>query len=139
MKKVKETTAAKRQRKRDPFDPVRALGLALPGVEEGTMFGTPALRVRGRMFACIASHKSAEPDTLVVCIDFDSRDELIAAEPETYYLTDHYRAHESVSSTIPPFASISSHGVFTNMACVPSGLSVNPRASVNRPSVITTL
>jgi hypothetical protein len=96
MKKEKEATAAKRQRKRDPFDPVRALGLALPGVEEGTMFGTPALRVRGRMFSCIASHKSAEPDTLVVCIDFDSRDELIAAEPETYYLTDHYVGYPSV-------------------------------------------
>jgi hypothetical protein len=43
-------------KKRDRFDPVRKFGLTLPDVEEGTMFGTPALRVRGKMFACIASH-----------------------------------------------------------------------------------
>jgi hypothetical protein len=42
------------------------------------------------MFACCAINKSAEPDSLVVRMDFDQRDELIAADPETYYLTDHY-------------------------------------------------
>jgi hypothetical protein len=82
--------------KKDAFATVRALGLALPGVEEGTMYGTPALKVGGRMFACIASHKSAEPNTLVVVIDFASRDELIAADPETYYLKDHYVGYPSV-------------------------------------------
>jgi hypothetical protein len=30
---------------------------------------SPSLKVRGRMFACMASHKSAEPDTLVVMTD----------------------------------------------------------------------
>ena len=84
------------RRKKDAFATVRALGLALPGVEEGTMYGTPALMVGGRLFACIASHKSAEPDTLVVVIDFASRDELIAADPDTYYLTYHYVEYPSV-------------------------------------------
>jgi len=32
-----------------------------------------ALKVRGKMFACIASHKSAEPNTLVVMMDFADR------------------------------------------------------------------
>lgn len=72
------------------FDTVRTLGLGLPGAEEGTTYGTPALKVRGKMFACLASHKSAEPNTLAVRIDFERRDELIAADPETYYLKDHY-------------------------------------------------
>ena len=72
------------------FDTVRALGLGLPGAEEGRTYGTPALKVRGKMFACIASHKSAEPNTLVVRIDFDRRDEMIAADPDVYYLKDHY-------------------------------------------------
>ena len=72
------------------FDLVRKMGLALPEVEEGTAYGSPALNVRGKMFACLAIHRSAEPNTLVVRIDFDQRDELIAAEPKTYYLTDHY-------------------------------------------------
>jgi hypothetical protein len=77
-------------KKKSVFDPVRTIGLALPDVEESTMYGGEALKVRGRMFACRATHSSAEPDTLVVLIDFDRRDELIAAEPDTYYLKDHY-------------------------------------------------
>ena len=78
------------------FASVRKLGLALPDVEQGTMYGAPALRVRGHMFACMASHKSAEPNTLVVLVGFDERDELIAADPETFYLKDHYLNHPSV-------------------------------------------
>ena len=66
------------------------MGLALPHVEVGTAYGSPALKVRGKMFACLAIHRSAEPNTLAVRIDFEPRDELIAAEPQTYYLTDHY-------------------------------------------------
>ena len=72
------------------FDLVRRMGLALPEVEEGTAYGSPALNVRGKMFACLAIHRSAEPNTLVVRIDIDQRDELIAEEPKAYYLTDHY-------------------------------------------------
>ena len=77
-------------RKTIDFDTVREIGLALPGVEEGTAYGSPALRVNGKMFACIAVNRSAEPDSLVLLVGFDQRDELIAAEPETYYLKDHY-------------------------------------------------
>ena len=66
------------------------MGLALPGVEEGTVYGSPALKVRGKMFACIAIHRSADPESLAVRIDFDQREELMAADPNTYYLTDHY-------------------------------------------------
>jgi hypothetical protein len=72
------------------FDAVRSVGLRLPDVEEGTMYGSPALKLRGNLLACLAVHKSAEPDTLAVRIDFSERDELIEADPKTYYLTEHY-------------------------------------------------
>jgi hypothetical protein len=72
------------------FDIVRKIGLALPGVEEGTTYGSPALKVGGKMFACLAVHRSAEPNTLAIRVDFERRAELIAADPATYYLTDHY-------------------------------------------------
>ena len=85
-----------RRVKTDGFAPVRDYGRSLPDVEEGTMYGTPALKVGGKMFACIASHRSAEPDTLVVRIPFAQRDELIEADPSTYYLTDHYVDYASV-------------------------------------------
>lgn len=76
--------------KRITFDTVREIGLALPGAEEGTTYRTPALKVNGQMFACIPNHKSVEPHSLAVRIAFADRDELLAAEPETYYLKEHY-------------------------------------------------
>jgi hypothetical protein len=77
-------------KKKITFATVREMGLALPDVEEGTAYGAPALKVGGTMFACVPTHKSAEPDSLAVRIDFDQRDEMLAADPKTYYLEDHY-------------------------------------------------
>ena len=82
--------------KKISFDTVREIGLALADVEEGATYGSPALKVRGKMFACIPSHRSAEPDSLVIRIDFDRREELIAADPKTYYLKDHYLGYPCV-------------------------------------------
>jgi hypothetical protein len=78
------------------FDDVRKLAEGLEGVDVGTTYGTPALKVRGRVFACIASHRSAEPDTLVAVISFDDRELLLEADPTTYYLKDHYRNYPSI-------------------------------------------
>ena len=72
------------------FATVRKIGLALPDVEEGTAYGAPALKLHGQLLACMATNKAAEPDTLVVRIDFAQRDELLAAEPDVYYLKDHF-------------------------------------------------
>ena len=77
-------------RKKITFDTVRVMGLALPDVEEDTTYGAPSLKVHGKMFACPAIHRSAEPNSLAIRIDFDRREELMAADPDTYYLTDHY-------------------------------------------------
>ena len=41
--------------------------------------------------AGIATHPSAEPDSLVVRIGIDEREWLLEDAPETYYLTDYYR------------------------------------------------
>ena len=78
------------------LETVREMALALPDVQEGTSYGAPAWLVHGRMFACEPSHRSAEPGSLVIRVDFDQREELLAAEPETYYVTDHYVGYTSV-------------------------------------------
>jgi hypothetical protein len=78
------------------FNTVRQIGLALPDVEESTMYGSPALKVRGKAFTCIPIHPSAEPDSLALFIDIADRDELIAADPETYYVKDHYEPYPVV-------------------------------------------
>ena len=78
------------------FDIVRSIGLALPGVEESTAYGQPALKVRGKLLACVPAHRSAEPNSLVVFVDFDDRAELLAADHDAYYVTEHYVGHTSV-------------------------------------------
>jgi hypothetical protein len=77
-------------RKKIDFNFVREIALALPGVEESTTYGTPSFKVRGKLLTCLAIHRSAEPNTLAVRIDFAQRDELIDADPSVYYLTNHY-------------------------------------------------
>ncbi len=78
------------------FDTVRKIGLALPGVEESTAYGSPALKVRGKLLACVPTHRSAEPGSLMVRVGFDDRAELLAAAPAVYYLTDHYLNYTAV-------------------------------------------
>lgn len=75
---------------------VATVGRSLPGVEVTTTWGKPTLKVNGRMFVCMASHKSAEPETLVVMMDFAERDALVAEDPETYYLKEHYVGYPCV-------------------------------------------
>jgi len=60
------------------------------------MYGSPALKLHGRLLTCLAIHKSAEPESLVVRTDFDERDVLLTDAPETFYLTSHYVNHPVV-------------------------------------------
>ena len=81
---------------RTNFDTVRKIGLALPGVEESTAYGSPALKVRGKLLACVPANRSAEPGSLMVRVGFDDRAELLAAAPDVYYVTDHYLSHTAL-------------------------------------------
>ena len=69
------------------YDTVRRLALTLANVKEGTSYGTPALKVKGKLF--VRLHQDL--DKIVVRMPFDRREEMIAADPETYFITDHYR------------------------------------------------
>jgi hypothetical protein len=79
------------------FDPVRRIGLSLPGVEEATKYdGSPVLKVGGCFMAGLALGGSAEPGTLVVRMDPDERQWLLDDAPRTYYLTDYHRPYPVV-------------------------------------------
>jgi hypothetical protein len=80
----------KKHRSTINFDTVRKIGLALPGVEESTAYGSPALKVCRKLLACVPVHRSAEPNSLAVRVGVDDRAELLAAAPDVYYVTDHY-------------------------------------------------
>jgi len=83
------------------FDTVREIGLALPGVEEGLAYGSPALKLNGQVLACIPAHKSAEPDSLMVRVPLEERAELLEADPDLYYLPEHYAGHSSILIRLP--------------------------------------
>jgi hypothetical protein len=72
------------------FARVRSIALKLDGVEEAPYFGGPAFKVNGRLLACPAGHPSADWNSLLVPMPFSQRDELLAADPEVYYLKPHY-------------------------------------------------
>src|SRR5580658_11038654 len=74
------------------FDTVRKIALSLDNVEEGTSYGTAAFKVRGALFLRLKE----DGDSLVVRADFEQRDALIAEDPATYYITDHYLKYEWV-------------------------------------------
>jgi hypothetical protein len=77
-------------RTRLSFDTARDIARELPGVEESTAYGSPALKVGGKLMACIPTHRSADPDSLAVSVDFMRREELLAEAPEIYYAPEHY-------------------------------------------------
>jgi hypothetical protein len=73
------------------FDTVRELACSLPGVEDGTSYGTPALKVKKKLMV-----RLREDGDVVFVLGFDKRDMLMAARPEAFYTTDHYRDYPSV-------------------------------------------
>jgi hypothetical protein len=69
-----------------PFDEVRRMALSLDDVEEGTSYGTPAFKVRGALFVRLRE----DENSLVVRTTADQREEMLEADPDTYYIADHY-------------------------------------------------
>jgi hypothetical protein len=78
------------------FDAVREIALTLPGVEENTTARGTSLKVAGRLLACPAIHGSAEPSSLMVRVNAQLRERLLATEPRTYYLTEHYVGYPAI-------------------------------------------
>jgi hypothetical protein len=68
------------------FNEVRKIALSIANVEEGTSYGTPAFKIGGKLIVRLRE----EGDVLVVGTTFDEREEMMADDPETYYITDHY-------------------------------------------------
>jgi hypothetical protein len=78
------------------FAAVRAIALALPEVEEVASARGRGFKLRGKLLACQAIHSSAEDESWVVHIDTSVRAQLLAAEPDVYYVTPHYEPYAAV-------------------------------------------
>jgi len=68
------------------------LALKLPGVTEGTSYGTPALHVQKRFLARLKE----DGESVAIKIDFPDREVLLELDPAAFYLTDHYRPWPAV-------------------------------------------
>jgi hypothetical protein len=71
---------------------IRLAVRALPGVEEGTSYGTPAWRHRGKFLARL--HQDGE--SIVLKVGNETRDHLLQADPQTFFVTDHYIGYPMV-------------------------------------------
>jgi hypothetical protein len=75
------------------FDDVRTFTLAWPEVEDGTSYGTPALKVRKKLLARLKE----DGDSLVMPgVSADERDMLVESQPKVFYFTNHYRDYPIV-------------------------------------------
>jgi hypothetical protein len=75
------------------FDDIRKIALAWPEVEDGTSYGTPALKVRKKMLVRLRE----DNDSLVMPgVPLDEREMLVESQPKVFYFTDHYRDYPMV-------------------------------------------
>jgi hypothetical protein len=75
------------------FDDVRKIALDWPEVEDGTSYGTPALKVRKKLLVRLRD----DGDSLVMPgVPPDERDMLMESQPKVFYFTDHYRDYPMV-------------------------------------------
>jgi hypothetical protein len=75
------------------WDDVRAVGLALPEVEDGTSYGRPALKVRGKGLCSLRT----DPDALVLPVaDMGEREALLQQQPDAFFTTPHYDGYAYV-------------------------------------------
>jgi len=76
----------------DSWDGVMAFALALPGAEESTSYGRPAVKVRGKAFV----YPGRETGSFAVSSPLEEKELLIETDPDTFWETDHYRGWPAV-------------------------------------------
>lgn len=80
------------------WDEAVATGLCLPGVERSTSYGTPALKVGGKLLVRLRP----EDDSIVLTgIPPEEAEALIADQPAVFHTTPHYAGHAVVLARLP--------------------------------------
>jgi hypothetical protein len=75
---------------------IRRVAATLSDVEEGTSYGTPAWRHRGRLLARL--HQDGQ--SIVLKVGNETRDHLLQADPATFFITDHYIGYPTVQARL---------------------------------------
>lgn len=72
---------------------VVATAQRFPEVEESTSYGTPAIKVRGKLMARLRTG----PDALMIRVtDLGEKQALLQGEPDAFFTIPHYDGHASV-------------------------------------------
>lgn len=74
------------------FDEIVELSSYLPGVEEGTSYGTRALKVKGKLLVRLKE----DGETVVLRASFVVRDILMREKPKVFFVPEHYRNYPTV-------------------------------------------
>ena len=75
------------------WDDVVEIGTAFPGVETAMSYGTPALKVKGKLICRLRT----DPDALVMrVIDLADREALLRGQPAVFFTTPHYDGYPYV-------------------------------------------
>ena len=96
--------SAKKRKKRNVRSPLPAtieqgyarylkIVLALPGAEVSTSYGTPSVKVRGKI---LSRWRTEAEGALAIRCDFLDRQILLQTQPEVFFLTDHYQDYPMV-------------------------------------------
>ncbi len=82
-------------------DTIRRIIKEFPGAREESSYGTPGFKAGKKLFARMHQKEDA---VVVLLGSIPRRDELIAFNPDTYYITDHYLNYGTVlvATTVAP-------------------------------------
>jgi hypothetical protein len=69
------------------------IALALPGAEASSSYGTPAVKVRGKI---LSRWRTEAEGALAIRCDFLDRQILLQTQPQVFFLTDHYANHPMI-------------------------------------------
>jgi hypothetical protein len=70
----------------------RKIALSFPGAKERLSYGSPCIFIGKKVFVRIGTR---EANTIQMNTEsFEERDHLLAADPETFFITDHFRNYK---------------------------------------------
>jgi hypothetical protein len=87
-------------------DDLRAMALAFPGAEEGFNMGSAVFKVNGKVLARLLS----DTDAMIVGVGFDEREMLLAAEPQTFHITPHWKDYPGMMARLATLDPAVLHG-----------------------------
>ncbi len=85
-----------------------AIALSYPGAEEGTSYGMPSFKVRGKFFTRV---RSEDDSAVLQCVPLDERELLVEMDPATFHVTDHYRSYPIVLARLATLDPVQARGL----------------------------